>query len=261
LRILAVVSQKGGSGKTTTAVSLAGALASKRRRVLLVDLDPQASASTWFQVTETGRGLLDAFTNGRLLLDLVRPSTTDAVSLIPACSWLTGLDKLLASEVGAETLLRRRLDVLPPKMWDYVLIDTPPTLGILAVNALAAAREVLVPVEAHVLPLNGLVQILGTIDVVRERLNPELTLSGILACRVTHTRHSKDVVASLRERFGTRVFETVIRENVRLAECPSFGVPITSYAADSPGAQDYLALADEVMAQESGPVERGEAGS
>ncbi len=110
--------------------------------------------------------------------------------------------------------------------------------------------EILVPVEAHVLPLNGLVQIMGTIDVVRERLNPALTLSGILACRVTRTRHGREVVDSLRERFGTRVFRTVIRESIRLAECPSFGVPITSYAAGSPGAQDYLALADEVMEQE-----------
>lgn len=250
MRILAIVSQKGGSGKTTTAVSLAGALASKGRRILLVDLDPQASASSWLQVSGEGRGLLDAFTDGRSLLDLVRPTSTEGLAVVPACPWLTGLDKLLANELGAETLLQRRIADLPADAWDYVIIDTPPTLGLLAVNALAAAREVLVPVEAHVLPLNGLVQILGTIDVVRDRLNPGLTISGILACRVTHTRHARDVVESLRERFGGRVFATVIRESIRLAECPSFGVPITSYAPGTPGADDYLAFADEVIAQE-----------
>jgi chromosome partitioning protein len=250
MRVVAVVGQKGGSGKTTTAVCLAGALALEGRRVLVVDLDPQASASSWLGVAADGRGSLAAFTDACPLVELVRPTETANVSVVPASAWLTGLDKALANEVGAETLLRRRVQELPEDRWDDVLFDTPPTLGLLAVNALAAAKDALIPVEAHVLPLHGVVQLMGTIDVVRDRLNPALSICGILACRVTRTRHAADVVGSLRERFGERVFRTVIRESVRLAECPSFGRPITSYAPKSPGAFDYRALAAEVLAQE-----------
>ena len=250
MRVLAVVGQKGGSGKTTTAVCLAGALALEGRRVLVVDLDPQASASSWLGVSEQGRGLLDVFTGTSPLLDLVRETATANISLVPACTWLAGIDRLLAHEVGAETILRRRVQELPSDRWDDLLFDTPPTLGLLAVNALAAARQALIPVEAHVLPLHGVVQLMGTVDVVRERLNPALSVCGIVACRVTRTRHASEVVQSLRQRFGELVFQTVIRESVRVAECPSFGQPITGYAPKSPGACDYQALAAEVIARE-----------
>jgi chromosome partitioning protein len=145
------------------------------------------------------------------------------------------------------------LERLAPDRWDYVLIDCPPTLGILTVNALAAARELLVPVEAHVMALSGLAQLLHTVEVVRDRLNPELKVTGILACRVdSRTRHAREVVERLRDRSGNLVYRTVIRENVRLAECPSFGQPITQYDPKSAGAADYRALAQEIMDQERG---------
>jgi chromosome partitioning protein len=143
------------------------------------------------------------------------------------------------------------LERLPPDRWDYVLLDCPPTLGILTVNALAAARELLVPVEAHVMALSGLAQLLHTVEVVRDRLNPDLQVTGILACRVdSRTRHAREVVERLRERSGNLVYRTVIRENIRLAECPSFGQPITQYDPKSAGAADYRALAQEIMEQE-----------
>jgi chromosome partitioning protein len=143
------------------------------------------------------------------------------------------------------------LEGLPKGRWDYVLLDCPPTLGVLTVNALAAARELLVPVEAHVMALSGLAQLLHTVEVVKERLNPKLAISGILACRVdARTRHAREVVERLRERSGNLVYKTVIRENIRLAECPSFGQPITQYDPRSAGAADYRALAAEVIRQE-----------
>jgi chromosome partitioning protein len=175
------------------------------------------------------------------------------VEVIPSSTWLVGVEKILASEVGAETVLKRSLQGLPPKSWDYVLMDCPPTLGILTVSALAAVQELLVPVEAHVMALSGLAQLLRTVEVVKERLNPDLRISGILACRVdARTRHAREVVEQLRERSGALVYKTIIRENIRLAEAPSFGQPITRYDSRSTGAADYRALAQEIMAQEKG---------
>jgi chromosome partitioning protein len=249
-RTLAVVNQKGGSGKTTTTVNLAAALAEKGRRVLVLDLDPQASASSWLGVKDGGRGLLDALTGNGNVADLVNVADVADVSIIPSSPWLVGVEKALASEVGAETILRRKLERLPDS-WDYVLMDCSPSLGILTVAALAAAGEVLVPVEAHVMALKGLAQLLQTVDVVKERLNPRLRVSGILACRVDgRTRHALDVVEKLRERFGPLVFRTMIRENVRTAEAYSFAAPVTVYDPRSYGAEDYRSLALEILKQE-----------
>jgi chromosome partitioning protein len=249
-RLIAITNQKGGSGKTTSAVNLAAALAEGKRQVLVVDLDPQASASTWLGVKDGGRGLLDLLTEGGKLSDLVRQTNAPGVDLIPSSSWLVGAEKALAGEVAAETILRGYLAGLPAQ-WKYILLDCPPALGILTVNALAAAREVLVTVEAHVMALQGLARLIQTVGVIRERLNPGLEITGILACRVdARTRHAQDIVEELRTRFGKLVFKTGIRENVRLAECPSFGQPITQYAPQSHGAEDYRALAREIIAQE-----------
>lgn len=249
-RIIAVVSQKGGSGKTTTAVNLAAALGELDRHVLVVDLDSQASASSWLGVRDGGRGLFDLFTGNGNLLDLVHVSDVPNVSVIPSSEWLVGVEKALSSEVGAETILRGHIDALP-KRWDYIILDGPPSLGALAVNALAAASEVLVPVAAQFLALSGLSQLLKTVDVVKDRLNPRLRVTGILACIVdARTRLSLDVVEELRRKFGDLVFRTVIRENTRLGEAPSFHKPINLYAPRSAGAEDYHHLAAEVITQE-----------
>ena len=246
MRTLAIANQKGGVGKTTTAVSLAACCAELGRRVLLVDLDAQASASIWLGVKEEGRGLLEVFTAGAPLAPLARDTGVPGLSLVPSSLWLSNAEKALAGEPGAETVLRKALRKLPDR-WDLVLVDCPPTLGLLAVAALTACREVLVPVEAKVMALNGLAQLTRTIDTVRDRLNEDLELAAILACRVTHTRLSGEVVDSLRKHFGSKVMRVEIRENVRLAEAPSYGKPINLYAPESYGAEDYRAAARELL--------------
>jgi chromosome partitioning protein len=247
MNTLAVTNQKGGSGKTTTAVNLAAALGEKGKRVLVVDLDAQASASMWLGVKDGGRGLFELFQGNGSLADLVNDTDVPGVELVPSSRWLVGVEKALAGEVGAETILRRAFEKLPPR-WDYVFVDCPPSLGLLAVSALVACREVLVPVEAHVMALSGLAALLETVETVRDRLNPELEVSAILACRVnSRTRLSREVVDSLREKFGKLVLRTVVRENVRIAEAPSFHKPVTLYDPRSYGAEDYRAVAAELL--------------
>jgi len=245
------VNQKGGSGKTTTTVNLAAGVGERGRRVLVVDLDPQASASRWLGVRDGGKGLLDAFVGRGSIAEMISTTSVPGVEVVASSEWLVGVDKALAGEVGAETVLRWQLGALSPAGWDYVFVDCPPALGILTINALAAAREVLIPVEAHVMALSGLAQLLRTIEVVRERLNPGLEIAGILACRVDgRTRHGREVVEEIRGRFADITYNTIIRENVRIAECPSFGQPIMQYDPRSAGAADYRALAGEVIQQE-----------
>ena len=251
MRVIAIANHKGGSGKTTTAVNLAAALAERNRRVLLVDLDPQASASHWLGVDDRPAGVAEVLTDGAELGRLVRPTPSAGLDLVPGSEALARAERRLAQEVGAEMILRRQLQRLPATAWDYVLLDCPPSLGVLTLNALVAAREVLVPVEAHVMALGGLAQLLATLEVVRERLNPQLELAGIVACRLdARTRHGREVLQELQSRFGERVYRATIRENVRLAEAPSFGEPITRYDARSTGTADYRALAEEVIRQE-----------
>ena len=247
MRTLAIMNQKGGSGKTTTAVNLAAALGEAGERVLVVDMDGQSSASSWLGVKDGGRGLFDLLTEGGDLVDLVQPSSAAGVDVVPSSTWLVGLEKALSSEVGAESVLRAALKRLPDR-WGFVLVDCPPTLGLLSVSALVACREVLIPVETRVMALSGLAALLQTVERVKERLNPDLAVTAILPCRVdTRTNLSREVVDRLRSRFGDLVLQAVVRENVRLAEAPSFRKPITAYAPRSPGAEDYRAVAGELL--------------
>jgi len=248
MRTIAVVNAKGGSGKTTTAVNLAAALGELGRRVLVIDLDPQGSASDWLGVARdpTVRGLLDVFTDNASLTALTADTAVRGVAVVPASAWLMSADRQMAGEVGAETLLRRAVAKL--RGYDDVLLDCPPTMGFLSVAALVAADAVLVPVEARTMALAGLASLVQMIERVRERLNPSLAIDALLVCRVdTRTNLSRDVVEQLRERFGSLVLRTVVRENVRLAEAPSFAQPITVYAPASAGSDDYRAAARELV--------------
>lgn len=253
MRTFAFTNQKGGSCKTTSCVSVAAALGEKGKRVLVVDLDPQASASSWLGVKDGGRGLFEVFTDNGNLADLVVQTTAPGVELVPASTWLVGVDKALAGEPGAETILRRSLARLHAGRWDFVFVDCPPSLGVLAVSALAACREVFVPVEASTMALAGLAGLVQTVELVKERLNPDLAVSAVLVCRVdSRTNLSREVVEGLRKRFGRLVLETTIRESVRLREAPSFARPVTLYAPRSTGAEDYRAAAAELLKRTKG---------
>ena len=244
---IAIAMQKGGSGKSTTAVNLAAALAEQGRRILVVDCDPQGNASGWFAVTEPGKGLFGVLCEGGKARDAIISTATSGVDILPASPWLVAAERQLASEVGAEIILRRKLKDVEND-YDIALLDTPPTLGALTVGALVAADYALVPCEAHVLALTGLAQLMSTLDTVRDRLNENLKLLGVVACRVdARTRHGSEVLEELRKRFPNETFQTVIRESVRLAECPSFGEPILSYDPRGAGTMDYRALAGEVL--------------
>lgn len=248
MRKIAIVNQKGGSGKTTTAVNLAATLTEHGKKVLLIDLDPQGSASIWYGLKDKGKGLFDVLCNDKNLQEVIEKSKLPSLDIIPASPFLAGAEKALAGEVGAERILKSRLDAIEKQSWDYVLMDCPPTLGILSLNALTCVDEVLVPVEAHVMALHGLVQLLKTINLVKDRLNPRLKIMGILPCRVDYrTKHSKEVIKQLRERFSEKIFSSVIRENIRLAEAPLHILPITHYDPVSNGSLDYRDLAKEII--------------
>ena len=253
MRQIAIANQKGGSAKTTTSVNLSAALAELGRRVLVIDLDPQGNSTDWLGAGGAERGAFELLTSSADLGTVVTESAISGVLVVAATRALQGIERVLVREIGAELALRRKLAAGTAENWDYVLVDTPPTLGILTLNALSAVRELIVPVEAHVLALSGVVQLQATVDMVRNRLNPDLSLAGVIACRVDgRTRHSADVVDSLRQKFDGKMYRTEIRENIRLAEAPSFHCSILDYDPRSTGANDYRALALEVVHQEAG---------
>ena len=244
MRGIAILNQKGGSGKTTTAVNLAAALGEIGKRILLVDMDAQATATVWLGISEAGRGITDIFINQRPLLELVRATEVRGVALVPASAWLIGAEKALAWELDAVQIFRRSVAALPPDQWDYLIVDCPPALGIITANSLMGVEEVLIPVEAHHLGLPGVDRVISASETLRSHLNPELRILGIVACRVDfRTRHAKLVVDELRSRFGQLVFKEEVRENVRLAEAPASGLPITLFDPESRGAHDYRKLA------------------
>lgn len=251
MRSIAILNPKGGSGKTTTTVNLAAALGERERRVLVVDMDAQGTTTRWFGFTNPGRDITDIFITERPLVELVWPTRVLGVALVPASAWLSGVEKALTWEMKAVQFFHRSVASLPAGQWDFLLVDCPPSLGFLTVNTLLGVEEVLVPVEAHYLALQGVNRVVTVVEALRRHLNPRLRIAGILACRVdTRTSHSRDMVRELQRRFGPLVYQAKIRESVRLAEAASRHQPITLFDSNSKGAQDYRALAREIMAGE-----------
>lgn len=251
--VVAVYNTKGGVGKSTTAVNLAAALAEKGRRVLVVDLDPQASASQTLGIRDDGRALGEGI-SGREALPIRRTSTA-GVDIVPSGLALGGVEKALARELGAEVVVRNKLAGLDG--YDLVILDAPPGLGMLAIGALVAAHGVLVPVTPNPLSLGGLAGMLQAFETIRERLNPPLDLMGMLLTIVDRrTALAKEVEADLRRRFGGKVLTTVIRQTVKLAEAAGHGCPVLAYAPDSTGSADYRDLAGELLARMEQPVRK-----
>lgn len=250
-RCLAIANQKGGVGKTTTTANLGAALARAGHKVLVIDLDPQANLTTHLGVQlDPGQpSIYQALMGQSPLADIVRPTSQKDLSLVPASIDLAGAEIELVSVVGRETVLRDGLKTSKSPRWDFILIDCPPSLGLLTINALTAANGLLIPVQAEFFALQGLSQLLATVDLVRKRLNPKLQLRGILPCLVDGRRNlSREVLARLSESFSGRVFRTSIRSTVVLAEASGHGQTVFTYAPRSHGAADYAAFAEEVIA-------------
>ena len=249
---IAVANQKGGCAKTTVSVNLAAALAELKQKVLLLDLDPQANASQWVGAANDQSGVFELFTTKVAANGLLFETNTEGLSLLAGSRAMASIEKSLAGELAVETRLKRRLASLTGPAFDYVLIDTPPTLGLMTLNALCAAQQVLIPVTTHVMTLSGVTQLMQTFEDVKDALNPDLSLLGLLPCRVDQrTRHSKEVLEALEARFGEQVLVARIRENIRLAEAPSFRQTILQYQPNSNVAEDFRALAREVIAHQS----------
>jgi chromosome partitioning protein len=242
-RVISVVNHKGGVGKTTSVVSLGVSLSQLGRRVLLVDVDPQGNLSQTISVPQTGRSLYESLREGKNLPQVeVRPG----LFVCPSSIDLVSMDLELRDRKGREYILR---DLLSPLDYDYILLDCPPSLGLLTINALTASTEVFVPLTPEALPAKGLGTLLEIIQRTKEGLNPSLRLGGIIITRYQRRKINKIVEESLRESFGDLVFKTKIRENVDISESPLQGTDIFTYSPKSIGAEDYKSLSLEIESQ------------
>jgi chromosome partitioning protein len=250
-RIMAIANQKGGVGKTTTAINLSTALALSGRRILLVDLDPQGNASTGLGIDRRRRaaGTYTMLMEGRDPASLLRPSEIPGLDVIPADSNLAGAEVELVAMERREFRLREALQ--GASGFDHIIIDCPPSLSLLTLNGLVAANSVLVPLQCEFFALEGISQLVHTIDLVKRNLNPRLSLHGIVLTMFDRRNNLSDLVAAdARSFFGDRVYETVIPRNIRISEAPSHGKPVLLYDKTSAGALAYTRLADEMLSRE-----------
>ena len=247
--VIAIINQKGGVGKSTTAINLAAALGDLGKRVLVVDFDPQGNATSGFGVDkdQLENDVYEALMNSVPLPDVVVSSPVEHVDIAPATIQLAGAEIELVSVMARESVLRYVLDPVRDQ-YDYVFIDCPPSLGLLTVNSLVAADSLLIPIQCEFYALEGLSKLLESMRMVKGRLNPTLEVFGVVMTMFdARTTLSKQVVEEVRDYFGDKVFQSVIPRNVKLSEAPSHGLPVNLYAPSSKGALAYEALAKEVV--------------
>ena len=248
-RIIAITNQKGGSGKTTTTVNLGACLAGLGKKILLVDIDPQAHTTTHlgFKPHEIEITICDALINSQPVDKIITKTLVEKLDILPSNVNLSGVEIELVNIVGRENILKDRIKELNNK-YDYILIDCPPSLGILTLNALNTAQELFIPIQAEFFALEGMTKLLQTIKVVKERLNGKIEVSGIILTMFDGRKNiCRDVTQKVEEFFKEKVFKTRIRDNVKLAEAPSYGQPVILYAPRSYGSLDYQELAKEVI--------------
>ena len=246
-RIIAIANHKGGVGKTTSVATIGAILANKGYRTLLIDLDAQANLTSSFLKEEPEETVYNAL-RGETGLPLITVSPN--LSIVASCLDMAVVELDLSSRISREFILKKLLKPLAGQ-YDYILLDCPPSLGLVTINALVAAREIFIPLTAEALPSRGLAKLTNIVQMVRENLNEDLTLSGVIITRWEGTNLSKMVEKQLRDLFGDTIFKTKIRKNVSIAEAPLYAMDVVRYAPDSNGARDYTSLTEEILAQEA----------
>ena len=262
-KVFAIANQKGGVGKTTTAINLAACMASESLRILLVDIDPQGNATSGVGIKkdEVENSIYDSLIGGTLIDGVIVSTGIENLSIVPSNIQLTGAEVELVGMFARETKLKVALEPVRGK-YDYIIVDCPPSLGLLTVNALTAADCVIIPIQCEYYALEGLSQLLKVIGLVKGNLNPSLGLNGVLLTMADwRTNLSRQVIEEVRKFFGEKVYETIIPRSVRLGEAPGFGKPIILYDIGSAGAQAYQKLAKEVVKNEEESFRTGVGGS
>ena len=249
MKVISLVNQKGGVGKTTTAVSLASYIGKKKKKVLVVDLDPQANATSGLGIekSELETTTYDLLINECPVRDVIFESSAQNVDIIPTNINLAGAEVELVNAISRENILRGAIEEIKDE-YDYIIIDCPPSLGLLTINSLTASDGIIIPIQGEYYALEGLSQLVETINIVKKKLNPDIEIVGVVLTMFDmRTQLSKQVREEVEDYFGKKVFKTIIPRNVRLAEAPSHGLAISDYDKASKGAKAYEALAAEVL--------------